>query len=323
MTAVQDQPNDNVAAFVQATDETAPIDLSVVILTVDRFALADRAIASVLAQELGDAVSFELIVVDNSTRALSRERIAAVAANSRIPVRYIHVPHPNIARARNAGVRIARGEIVAFLDDDCVAPRSWAAEMLTAIEGHQADVVVGPTYPLCEGGKPPAWDPKGRALTRDSQVATGTVVDYGSGGNAFYRRATALAEAEPFDNAFGRTGGEDFDLMSRLRGRGGRIIWCASGGVAEFQPQDRMTVAYQMRKKFRANQVHVRVRMKNSRSRALACLQSMAAGVAYVLAALPRAVISLWRLDEVTMRARLRFMQGLGRLCWPWTLQHH
>ena len=62
----------------------------------------------------------EVIVVDNSpsdgaTRELCRD----------YPVRYVLESSPGLARARNRGIVEARGEVVAFTDDDCVVDRHW------------------------------------------------------------------------------------------------------------------------------------------------------------------------------------------------------
>ncbi|MEI7794728.1 MAG: glycosyltransferase family 2 protein, partial [Thermoleophilia bacterium] len=52
-------------------------------------------------------------------------------------VRWVHTDQRNIAAARNLGVRAARGDFVAFLDDDALPETYWLDELRTAIEGSE------------------------------------------------------------------------------------------------------------------------------------------------------------------------------------------
>jgi glycosyltransferase involved in cell wall biosynthesis len=92
------------------------LQTSVIIPTYNRAELVQRAIASVQAQSQRD---FELIVVDDG----SEDDTAAVV--SRLPgVRFERIAHGGPGAARNAGIALARGERIAFLDsDDAWDPR--------------------------------------------------------------------------------------------------------------------------------------------------------------------------------------------------------
>jgi glycosyltransferase involved in cell wall biosynthesis len=92
----------------------------VVIPTYNRDRVLPRAIRSVLDQTY---VNFELIVVDDGSTDDTR---TAVAAFSDPRLRAIHAAHAGQAAARNRGVSVARGEWIAFLDDD----NEWRAEYL-------------------------------------------------------------------------------------------------------------------------------------------------------------------------------------------------
>jgi glycosyltransferase involved in cell wall biosynthesis len=86
--------------------------VSAIITTFNRERFLAGAIASVLGQTWTD---LELLVLDNS----STDGTAGVVARSQDPrVRYLRHPPLTIARARNLGLKEARGEFVAFLDDD-------------------------------------------------------------------------------------------------------------------------------------------------------------------------------------------------------------
>ena len=85
--------------------------VSVVIPTYNRASLVREAVASVLAQSYRP---LELIVVDDGSTDATGDSLAL-----RPEVRVLRQPHTGMpGQARNAGVRLARGEYLAFLDSD-------------------------------------------------------------------------------------------------------------------------------------------------------------------------------------------------------------
>jgi glycosyltransferase involved in cell wall biosynthesis len=107
---------------VSATsDDGAAPRVSVVTPTHDRASMVVRAIASVLAQTFRD---FELIVVDDGSTDNTADVVAAIS-DPRLRFARL-VTSGGASRARNAGIAVARGEWVAFLDDD----DEWLPQML-------------------------------------------------------------------------------------------------------------------------------------------------------------------------------------------------
>ena len=94
--------------------------VSVIIPTYNRAALVLEAIGSVLRQSCRD---FEVIVCDDGSTDETEARVRAVGP----PVRYLRSRHTGRPGSpRNRGVEAARGELVAFLDDDDL----WEADKL-------------------------------------------------------------------------------------------------------------------------------------------------------------------------------------------------
>jgi glycosyltransferase involved in cell wall biosynthesis len=91
-------------------DETLPV--SIILPTYQRRELVTRAVRSVLAQTFED---FELIVVDDGSDDGTEERLAGIGD---VRIRYQWQENRGVSAARNAGIRVARGKIVAFLDSD-------------------------------------------------------------------------------------------------------------------------------------------------------------------------------------------------------------
>ena len=93
------------------------VKVSVIMLTYNREALVGRAIESILAQTMED---FEYIIVDNGSTDKSGD-IAEEYAKKDARIRVLHIPKSNIGTGRNAGLDVAKGEYVTFIDDDDTA----------------------------------------------------------------------------------------------------------------------------------------------------------------------------------------------------------
>ena len=230
--------------------------VSVVVCTLGRTEELRATLTALLGQDHPD---FEIVVVDNEPRS---GRVAGMLADlvspedaSRsgpVPVR-VAEPRPGLSRARNAGVRAARHELIAFTDDDAVPSPGW---LRAVVEPFAADenvgCVTGAVLPASLDTEPQWWfeqaagfgkgfaamhwgqRPPDRRLAGwvrpgDRGVAfpfTGT--DFGSGNNMAFRRRV-LHEVGPFDPALGAgsptMGGEDLDMFRRVFLAGHGIVY--------------------------------------------------------------------------------------------------
>jgi len=92
--------------------------VSVIITTFNRRSYVKAAVESVLAQDYAD---MEIIVVDDGSDDGSQEELAG------LPVRYVRKENGGISSARNAGIVLAQGDYIAFLDVDDL----WKADKLS------------------------------------------------------------------------------------------------------------------------------------------------------------------------------------------------
>ncbi len=102
--------------------------LSVIIASYDSGNLIEGCLESLINQSADQ--SFEIVVVDSSADGLI-QRI-----KRRFPtVRFYRFPERQFCgAARNFGLSVARGEIIALMDADCKADRNWADQILKAHE---------------------------------------------------------------------------------------------------------------------------------------------------------------------------------------------
>jgi glycosyltransferase involved in cell wall biosynthesis len=103
----------------------APPRVTVAIPTRDRWSLLARALRTALAQE---GVELEVVVVDDGSADPAPEALPGLADGR---VRLVRHPEPRgVAAARNTGIAEARGEWIAFLDDDDVwSPRKLRRQL--------------------------------------------------------------------------------------------------------------------------------------------------------------------------------------------------
>src|SRR6266404_2743397 len=132
--------------------------LSVAICTYNRAALLPRVLDSVTNQTpVGEEI--EIIVVDNGSTDETREQIAARQRQDN-RIRYIVEPRPGIAHARNRALEEARGEYLAFIDDDAWADKNWLVNLISPIGSvrPEPECVVGPVSLVWEDTRPD-WFP--------------------------------------------------------------------------------------------------------------------------------------------------------------------
>lgn len=112
--------------------------ISVIMLTYNRENFVSRAIESILDQTYRD---FEFIIVDNGSTDRSGQ-IAEEYSTEDDRIRVIHRERGNIGSGRNTGLDAARGEYIAFIDDDDWAEPDFLEFLLCLAQDNGADVAI-------------------------------------------------------------------------------------------------------------------------------------------------------------------------------------
>ena len=135
-------------------------------LTYNRENIVGRAIESILAQTYRD---FEFIIVDNGSTDRSGQ-IAEEYAVKDNRIRVIHRARGNIGSGRNAGLDAARGEYIAFIDDDDWVEPDFLEFLLGLMEEHCADVAICGADKNEAGTITPVGTPEKVALSAEEAI---------------------------------------------------------------------------------------------------------------------------------------------------------
>jgi glycosyltransferase involved in cell wall biosynthesis len=188
------------------------------------------AIRSLRAQTWRD---WELAVIGQGPPEMeARLRAATVAAAAGDPrIAYVHLARRGVSRARNASIGLARGEILAFLDDDCEADPRWLETIAGAFAGDPGlGVVGGAVTPVGRVG-PLSYCPTvspAEVVYDPLLTPQRPPVGWDWIGANFAIRTEVAVRVGPWDESFG--GGtvfpaaEDTDYKLRLEGLGIRML---------------------------------------------------------------------------------------------------
>lgn len=227
---------------------TVPVTVTVVICTYtlrrwDALAAGVRAAHAQLAD--GDEL---VVVVDHADDLLAR-------ATAELPGRVVANSHgQGLSGARNTGVDLAGGDVVAFLDDDALPGRGWLESLRRPFADPAVTGVAGAVDAAWEGGRGPRWFPPefGWVVGCDytGLAAAGERVRNPIGASMALRRKP-VAAVGGFSELVGRVGAlpvgcEETELAIRLAQRdpATTVVRAGDGSVAHQVPRDRQTLRY-------------------------------------------------------------------------------
>ncbi len=202
------------------------MDVSLIICTRDRSEKLVRCLKAI--RDIRSDRKWELIVVDNASASNATASIVAdFAATAPFPVTYVSEPRPGLANGHNAGLKAARGEILAFMDDDCYADPSYIIQVCAAFDG---DPDLGYV-----SGRIMLYDPSDHPLTINESLTPREFPPRWyvqpsdiQGANMAFRRSVLVAIGG-FDPLFGPGSlfnAEDIDAAARASAMGWKGRYC-------------------------------------------------------------------------------------------------
>lgn len=120
-----------------------PDVISVVLCTYKRADKLPQCINALMAMNSVDGMRWELVCVDSNIDSESRRIIEAFASSSPVPIRYVSELDPRLSVARNAGLRHASGDILAYTDDDCLVDAEWLARIWNEMRADPSLAMLG------------------------------------------------------------------------------------------------------------------------------------------------------------------------------------
>jgi GT2 family glycosyltransferase len=199
--------------------------VSVVVPTRGRAAYLEVTLDSLREQRGG--IATEILVVDDGGGPATAEVVAA-----RPGVR--HVPHGarrGLNAARNTGVRESRAPLIAFVDDDVLAPPGWLEALVEGARRHPAaEALGGPIRARFEGRTPRGCGREEPPITTLDLGARDRDTDFVWGANFAVRRS-AIERVGEFDESITRPHGDEEAWLERLHAAGGRVVYLAEAAL--------------------------------------------------------------------------------------------
>lgn len=207
-----------------------------------------------------------IIVADNDIEPSARPHVEALRPEIPFDVTYVHCPASNISLARNACLDNSAGDFLAFIDDDETASKEWLAALLEAARTTGADAVLGPVRAAYETSAP-AWMRRGdfhstRPVWVGGEIRTGYTC------NVLLKLGAPAVTGRRFRLALGKSGGEDTDFFAAMHEAGGTIAFASEAWIHEPVPENRASLSWLSKRRFRSGQTHGRLLAeKSTRSR--------------------------------------------------------
>jgi len=208
--------------------ETALPLISVIICTHNRCESLARTLNSLTQMSVPQDLTWELLVIDNNSSDRTSETVRSFGSRGTVlPLKYSFEPVPGLSHARNLGIQVSHGVIIAFIDDDVLVSREWLTEVRNAFQQYDP-VCVGGRVLLEERSRPAWWDKAYDAHVGEFDRGT-SVIFYedsdqrliGIGANMMFKRI-AFEKHGLFRTDMGKTPnqlntGEETDMVQRLR----------------------------------------------------------------------------------------------------------
>ncbi|WP_426123828.1 glycosyltransferase [Pararhizobium sp. PWRC1-1] len=217
----------------------------------------EQTLRSLAKMTVPGNAEIRIIVADNDDSPSAKGRVDAIRASVPHAIVYLHCPSSNISIARNACLDNARGDFLAFIDDDETASKDWIVRLIETALTTGADAVLGPvkaTY----GTDAPGWMQRGD-FHSTFPVWVGEQIVTGYTCNVLLRLAAPSLAGRHFNLALGRSGGEDTEFFTHMHRMGGKIAYAPAAWVEEPVPAKRATFSWLAKRKFRFGQTHGRL----------------------------------------------------------------
>lgn len=113
------------------------MNITVLLCTYNRCQVLVHALESAAALQVPDSMQWEILVVDNNSNDQTKEVVEEFCCRFPGRFRYLFEPMPGKSHALNAGIREAKGDTLAFIDDDVTVEPDWLQNLTTNLNDGQ------------------------------------------------------------------------------------------------------------------------------------------------------------------------------------------
>jgi glycosyltransferase involved in cell wall biosynthesis len=230
--------------------------LSVVICTWNRAESLQKTLESIDLCRVPEGTDWEVLIVDNNSADRTSTLCQTFVRRSPGRYRYLFEKRQGKSFALNTGVQNARGDVIAFTDDDVLVETDWLFELTSALDEYDCAGVTGRIIPVWSSPKP-AWftlDGPHRLMLAIVQYDLGEQAQpcrlenppYGANlalqRNVFDKYGLFRTDLGPVAGTTFR--GEDSEYCRRLMSQGERIIYVPRAVVLHPVPEERTRKRY-------------------------------------------------------------------------------
>lgn len=211
---------------MQKTNEIHSSDLSVIVVTYNRCKDLKESLDALLSL---DDPPGEVIVVDSNSTDGTCEIVAEY------PVKFINLNERSMVKARNKGWQIAKGAIIAFVDDDAIVSKQWSKHILEPYKNKNIGGVVGRVISSADSKivyVPTKNDAIGKVFNNgfvlgnfDLRTKNSIEVDTLIGCNMSFRKKLLLKVGGFDENFRGNCFRDDTDISLRIKNLNYKLIF--------------------------------------------------------------------------------------------------
>ena len=227
------------------------LNFSVIVCSALRPLLLKRCLESLVIQTFPIA-GFEIIVINNVPDRDAETQLIIQKIKTPVTIRYAIEEVEGLSPARNRGISLANGEILAFIDDDAVADRNWLQNLFSVYESNPDAASVGGMVKLIWETSIPNW-------LSPSLFSFLSGLDYGDhilqieknqtkrhlNGCNFSIKRSVFDKLGGFSHRLGRDhhtllSGEETEMFIRIQKDGGACYYSPDAFVNHLAPENRM-----------------------------------------------------------------------------------
>lgn len=170
------------------------MNITVIVCTFNRSGLLQTALESIAASELPAGVAWEILVADNNSNDATRAVVEEFISRDPGRFQYVFEPRPGKSNALNAAIAAARGEVLAFADDDVTVHPRWLCSLTAPLIGGRWAGSGGRVLPQWQSAAPVWLDPQswtvvGPLVQFDRGLQAGRLDETPVGTNMAFRKS--------------------------------------------------------------------------------------------------------------------------------------